>query len=84
MVQSIHYPGMARAKGEGNAGTKSDAVRLQITITVNKHFLERLVAIGAAVGRNRSEMIDRAIEEYVERRQPLPRQDDPRQKPVPR
>ena len=47
--------------------TPPKADRLQITITVNTYFLERLEKLGAKVRRNRSEMIDRSIEEYVAR-----------------
>ena len=55
---------MAKAKGaEGGKTPKAD--RVQITVTVNTHFLKRLEAIGAGVGRNRSELVDRAIESYV-------------------
>lgn len=32
---------------------------------VNPHTLRQLDKLGAAVMRNRSEMVDRAIEEYV-------------------
>lgn len=42
---------------------KSD--KQQITIRVNAHFLGRLEKIGSTIGRNRSEMIDRAIEQFV-------------------
>ena len=41
--------------------------KVQVTVRVHPLNLQRLDAIGEALFRNRSEMIDRAIEEYVER-----------------
>lgn len=39
--------------------------KVQITVRVNPHTLSKLEAIGEREWKNRSEMIDRAIEEYV-------------------
>lgn len=44
------------------------AVRQPVTITVNKLLLDRFDEVGRETGRNRSEMIDRAIEYYLETR----------------
>lgn len=42
--------------------------KVQITVRVNPQNLQRLDALGEASTRNRSEMVDRAIEEYVQTR----------------
>jgi metal-responsive CopG/Arc/MetJ family transcriptional regulator len=65
MLAHLHYSGVAKEK-KSRATPKAD--RVQITITVNRYFLERIEEMGREVGRNRSEMIDRAVEEYVDRR----------------
>jgi hypothetical protein len=59
------------------------AQRRQVTITLNDHFLSRLEALGEPVGRNRSEMIDRAIEEYVLRRESETRDQQQQHSPPP-
>lgn len=64
-----HYAPVTKPANSRAKASPPKATRTQITITVNTHFLDRLEAIGGEVGRNRSEMIDRAIEEYVLARQ---------------
>jgi predicted DNA-binding protein len=69
MTLIVEYASVPKKKPEkAEVSEESDtpkAERMQITVTVNTHFLKRLQSMGSEVGRNRSEMIDRAIEEYV-------------------
>lgn len=39
--------------------------KVPVSARVNAHNLDLLDKLGEATGRNRSEMLDRAIEEYV-------------------
>lgn len=54
------------------------SAKQQITIRVNAHFLKLIEQIGERVGRNRSEMIDRAVEEFVLRHDEQPQPDPAR------
>ncbi|HEY2585968.1 MAG TPA: ribbon-helix-helix protein, CopG family [Tepidisphaeraceae bacterium] len=60
--------------------------KVQISVRVNGQNLDRLDLLGDAAGRNRSEMVDRAIEDYIrahasELPPPLPPPAKPHHKP---
>jgi metal-responsive CopG/Arc/MetJ family transcriptional regulator len=51
---------------------KKRFTKVQITVRVHPQNLERLDQVGERLFRNRSEMVDRAIEEFLERHDPSP------------
>ena len=52
--------------------------KVQITVRVNPQNLERLDTLAESMFRNRSEMIDRAIEYYLDHHAPEERTPPPR------
>ena len=46
---------------------RAKSTKVLVGFRINAKLLERLEAIADRLGRNRSELFDRAVEEYVER-----------------
>ena len=55
--------------------------KVQVTVRVNPNNLAKLEAIGEALWKNRSEMIDRAIEEFVQNHAAEAAPDKPARRP---